>query len=63
MVMAVTIEIKRGLYHGLVNVNGKQNNALRGQDRKQTILSGVNNDKLNPGTRARSSAQTRPTAS
>jgi pectin methylesterase-like acyl-CoA thioesterase len=50
---AVTIEIKRGLYHGLVNVNGKQNITLRGQDRKQTILSGVNNDNLNPGTRAR----------
>jgi pectin methylesterase-like acyl-CoA thioesterase len=50
---AVTIEIKSGLYHGLVNVNGKQNITLRGQDRKQTILSGVNNDKLNPGTRAR----------
>jgi pectin methylesterase-like acyl-CoA thioesterase len=50
---AVTIEIKSGVYHGLVNVNGKQNITLRGQDRKQTILSGVNNDKLNPGTRAR----------
>jgi pectin methylesterase-like acyl-CoA thioesterase len=51
---AVTIEIANGLYHGLVNVSGKQNITLRGQDRKQTILSGVNNDKLNAGTRARS---------
>ncbi len=51
---AVTIDIKNGLYHGLVNVNGKQNITLRGQDRKQTILSGINNDKLNAGTRARS---------
>jgi pectin methylesterase-like acyl-CoA thioesterase len=50
---AVTIEIKNGLYHGLVNVNGKQNITLRGQDRKQTVLIGVNNDKLNAGTRAR----------
>lgn len=51
---AVTIEIKSGVYYGLVYVNGKQNITLRGQDRKQTILSGVNNDKLNAGTRARS---------
>jgi pectin methylesterase-like acyl-CoA thioesterase len=50
---AVTIEIKSGRYHGLVNVNGKQNITVRGQDRKQTILSGVNNDKLNAGTLAR----------
>lgn len=51
---AVSIDIKSGLYHGLVNLNGKQNVTLRGQDRKQTILSGINNDKLNAGTRARS---------
>lgn len=50
---AVTIDIKNGVYHGLVNVNGKQNITLRGQDRKQTILSGVNNNTLNNGTRAR----------
>lgn len=50
---AVSIDIKSGLYHGLVQVSGKQNITLRGQDRKQTILSGVNNDKLNAGTRAR----------
>jgi pectin methylesterase-like acyl-CoA thioesterase len=50
---AVTIAIASGLYHGLVNVNGKQNITLRGQDRKQTILSGVNNNTLNNGTRAR----------
>jgi pectin methylesterase-like acyl-CoA thioesterase len=50
---AVTIDIESGLYHGLVNVTGKQNITLRGQDRKQTILSGVNNNTLNNGTRAR----------
>jgi pectin methylesterase-like acyl-CoA thioesterase len=50
---AVTIEIENGLYHGLVNVSDKQNVTLRGQDRKQTILSGVNNNTLNDGTRAR----------
>jgi len=49
----VSIEIKNGLYHGLVNVSGKQNITVRGQDRKQTVLLGVNNDKLNAGTRAR----------
>jgi pectin methylesterase-like acyl-CoA thioesterase len=49
----VTIDIENGLYHGLVNVSGKQNITLRGQDRKQTILSGVNNNTLNNGTRAR----------
>lgn len=51
---AVTIDIKNGVYYGLVNVNGKQNITLRGQDRKQTILSGINNNTLNNGTRARS---------
>ena len=51
---AVTIDIRNGVYHGLVNVNGKQNITLRGQDRKQAILSGVNNETLNGGTRARS---------
>lgn len=50
---AVTIDIASGLYHGLVNVSGKQNITLRGQNRKQTILSGVNNNTLNNGTRAR----------
>jgi pectin methylesterase-like acyl-CoA thioesterase len=50
---AVTIDIASGLYHGLVNVSGKQNLTLRGRDRKQTILTGVNNDTLNSGTRAR----------
>jgi pectin methylesterase-like acyl-CoA thioesterase len=50
---AVTIDIAAGLYHGLVNVSGKQNITLRGRDRKQTVLTGVNNDMLNSGTRAR----------
>lgn len=49
----VTISIENGVYHGLVNVNGKQNITLRGKDREQTILSGVNNNTLNDGTRAR----------
>lgn len=50
---AVTIDIKSGIYHGLVNISDKQNITLRGEDRKQTILSGVNNNTLNNGTRAR----------
>lgn len=49
----VTIDIKSGTYHGLVNVKDKQNITLLGENRKQTILTGVNNNTLNNGTRAR----------
>ncbi len=50
---AVTISIKNGNYHGVVYMNGKQNITLRGQDRKKTVFSGVNNNNLNPSTRGR----------
>jgi pectin methylesterase-like acyl-CoA thioesterase len=51
---AVTIDIASGVYHGLVNFSNKQAITLRGKDRKKTVLSGVNNNTLNAGTRARS---------
>jgi pectin methylesterase-like acyl-CoA thioesterase len=49
----VRIEIGRGTYHGVVYFNGKQAITLHGADRKQTVLSGVNNNTLNPSTRGR----------
>jgi pectin methylesterase-like acyl-CoA thioesterase len=49
----ITVAIESGVYYGLVNFSNKQGITLRGQDRKQTILSGINNDKLNAGTRLR----------
>jgi len=50
---AVGIDIKNGVYHGLVYFSGKLNITLRGEDRKKTILTGINNDGLNTGSRAR----------
>jgi hypothetical protein len=50
---ATTIDIGPGTYHGVVYFAGKQNITLRGADRKQTILSGVNNNNLNAGTKIR----------
>jgi pectin methylesterase-like acyl-CoA thioesterase len=49
----VTIDIGKGTYHGIVYFEGKQNVTLRGEDRKKTVLSGVNNNNLNAGTRVR----------
>jgi pectin methylesterase-like acyl-CoA thioesterase len=49
----VTIDIKNGVYHGVVYFSGKQAVTLRGQDRKKTVFSGVNNNNLNPSTRSR----------
>ncbi len=37
----------------MVYFSGKQNITLKGADRKQTILSGVNNNNLNAGTKIR----------
>lgn len=46
----VTISIKNGNYYGVVYFSGKQAITLHGQDRKKTVLSGVNNNTLNPST-------------
>ncbi len=49
----VTISIKNGQYHGLVYFSGKQAITVRGHDRKKTVLSGLNNNNLNPSSRGR----------
>jgi len=49
----VSIDIGNGNYHGIVYFSGKQAITLRGKDRKLTRFSGLNNNNLNPSTRAR----------
>lgn len=49
-----TIEIGRGTYHGIAYAKGKRDLTIRGADRKQTILSGTNNERMNSGTAKRS---------
>lgn len=49
----VVIAIKSGTYHGVVYFNAKQAVTLRGEDRKKTVFSGINNDNLNAGTKLR----------
>ncbi len=49
-----TIFIRTGEYDGLVRIApGKNRIHLLGEDRKRTILSGLNNEKLHPGTAQR----------
>jgi hypothetical protein len=48
-----TIELAAGTYRGVVYFSGKRNVHIRGADRKRVVLSGTNNDNLNPGTRGR----------
>ncbi len=47
------IEIGRGTYYGIVYFHDKSQLTLRGDDRKQTILLGTNNESLNGGTALR----------
>jgi pectin methylesterase-like acyl-CoA thioesterase len=47
------IEIARGVYRGVIHFSRKQKLTLRGEDRKATILRGVNNDTMNGGTAKR----------
>jgi pectin methylesterase-like acyl-CoA thioesterase len=51
---ATTITIENGTYFEIIHAASKNNVTLRGRDRKQTIILGVNNDALNPGTATRS---------
>ncbi len=55
---ASTITIKSGTYHEIMHVSKKSNLTLHGQDRKQTIILGTNNNTQqtgnNPGTSNRS---------
>jgi pectin methylesterase-like acyl-CoA thioesterase len=48
-----TIEIGRGHYYGIVYFRDKSQLTLRGDDRKQTVLLGTNNENLNGGTARR----------
>ena len=48
-----TISVGQGYYHELVHVSGKSGVTLRGDDRKGTVILGVNNDGLNAGTAKR----------
>lgn len=47
------IEIARGVYRGVIHFSRKQQLTLRGEDRKATILRGVNNENMNGGTAKR----------
>jgi pectin methylesterase-like acyl-CoA thioesterase len=48
-----TISVGAGNYHELIHVSGKSGVTLRGDDRKQTVILGVNNENLNGGTAKR----------
>lgn len=48
------LTIDSGLYHEIVHMRGKNNVTLHGQDRKQTVILGTNNNDLNPNTATRS---------
>jgi pectin methylesterase-like acyl-CoA thioesterase len=48
-----TLTVGQGYYHELVHVSGKSGVTLRGDDRKGTVILGVNNDGLNAGTAKR----------
>jgi pectin methylesterase-like acyl-CoA thioesterase len=50
---SVSIEIGPGTYRGVVYFSGKHNITLRGADRRAVVISGVNNNNLNPSTRSR----------
>lgn len=53
-IQPVTISIKPGTYDGLIRIGPQQGNlSLVGEDRKTTILTGLNNDKMNPSVSAR----------
>jgi len=51
---ATTITVGTGHYHEVIRVNGKNTVTLQGQDRNGTVISGTNNNNLNPSTKGRS---------
>jgi hypothetical protein len=51
---ATTITVGAGAYHEIVRVNGKNNVTLAGADRNGTVISGTNNNNVNPSTKGRS---------
>jgi pectin methylesterase-like acyl-CoA thioesterase len=50
---ATTIQVGAGAYYEAVHTSGKSNLTIRGEDRKRTIIAGVNNNNLNGGTATR----------
>jgi pectin methylesterase-like acyl-CoA thioesterase len=48
-----TISVGAGNYHELIHVSGKSGVTLRGDDRKKTVIVGINNENLNGGTAKR----------
>jgi pectin methylesterase-like acyl-CoA thioesterase len=50
---ASTITIAAGTYHEVINMSGKNKVTLRGVSRTGTVISGVNNNNMNPSTRGR----------
>lgn len=50
---AVTVTVGTGNYHEIIYLNAKSNVTLQGQDRNGTVISGTNNNNLNPSTRGR----------
>jgi pectin methylesterase-like acyl-CoA thioesterase len=51
---AITVNIDSGTYHEIVYFTSKNNVTLLGKDRKATIISGTNNNNLNPTSKGRS---------
>jgi hypothetical protein len=50
---AVTVTVGTGVYHEIVYLSRKSTITLQGQDRNGTVISGTNNNNLNPSTRGR----------
>jgi pectin methylesterase-like acyl-CoA thioesterase len=51
---ATTITVGSGRYHEVIRLNAKSSITLQGQDRNGTVISGTNNNNLNPSTKGRS---------
>ena len=50
---AVTVTVGTGTYHEVIYLSRKSTITLQGQDRNGTVISGTNNNNLNPSTRGR----------
>ena len=50
---AVTVTVGTGIYHEIIYLSRKSTITLQGQDRNGTVISGTNNNNLNPSTRGR----------
>src|SRR5205814_1381496 len=50
---ATTVSIANGTYHEIVYFKSKSNITIQGASETGTVIEGVNNDTLNPGTKAR----------